>query len=199
MDITTTQNKIPKSEPTVHPSKVTPTVHPSKDDKEATLAVHPSKVTPTVHPSRYLGVPDVVSGVDGYKFSKKQQNFIKGYATSISAGEPKTNSQIAKDAGYSKNTAKEMACENLTKPHIQKGIIAQLEKVGLTDNYLDTYAKRAMEISENKKKPHESYQFWRDVNKMKGRLREKVENINLNVDAGDLWLQEATSIDDKID
>ena len=51
---------------------------------------------------------------DGIKLSPKQKLFCEEYAKTKNA------TQSAINAGYSKNTAKEMGYENLTKPHIQE-------------------------------------------------------------------------------
>lgn len=50
------------------------------------------------------------------KLTEKQRIFVDEYLIDLNA------TQAAIKAGYSKNAAKEIAYENLTKPHIQKAI-----------------------------------------------------------------------------
>ena len=55
------------------------------------------------------------------KLTAKQEMFCKEYIIDLNA------TQAAIRAGYSENTAKEIGCENLTKPNIQE-YIAILQK-----------------------------------------------------------------------
>lgn len=50
------------------------------------------------------------------KLNKKQQRFVEEYLIDLNA------TQAAIRAGYSVNSAKEIGCENLTKPNIQEAI-----------------------------------------------------------------------------
>ena len=50
------------------------------------------------------------------KLTDKQSRFCDEYMIDLNA------TQVAIRAGYSENTAKEIACENLTKPNIQERI-----------------------------------------------------------------------------
>ena len=50
------------------------------------------------------------------KMTKKQQRFVEEYLIDLNA------TQAAIRAGYSVDTAKEIGCENLTKPNIQEAI-----------------------------------------------------------------------------
>ena len=50
------------------------------------------------------------------RFTAKQHAFIEEYLVDLNA------TQAAIRAGYSERTAKEIGCENLSKPHIQKAI-----------------------------------------------------------------------------
>ena len=50
------------------------------------------------------------------KLTKKQQRFVEEYLIDLNA------TQAAIRAGYSVNSAKEIGCENLTKPNIQEAI-----------------------------------------------------------------------------
>lgn len=57
------------------------------------------------------------------RLTVKQKRFCDYYLTTGNA----TESAIL--AGYSKNTAKEIGCENLTKPHLKEYIDERLEKM----------------------------------------------------------------------
>lgn len=56
------------------------------------------------------------------KLTKKQSMFVKEYIVDFNA------TRAAIEAGYSKKTARQIACENLTKPYIQKAIVKELGK-----------------------------------------------------------------------
>ena len=73
----------------------------------------------------------------------KQQAFADYYIQTGNA----TESAIK--AGYSKKTAKEMGCENLTKPHISEYIEAYRSKVAEENRWtVDKLIKRFEEIAE---------------------------------------------------
>ena len=56
------------------------------------------------------------------KFTTKQHTFIEEYLIDLNA------TQAAIRAGYSKKTAKEMGCENLSKPNIQEAIRVAMDE-----------------------------------------------------------------------
>lgn len=70
------------------------------------------------------------------KLTDKQQRFVEEYMIDLNAA------QAAIRAGYSVNTAKEIGCENLTKPNIQEAI--QKRKIELSEA-TDITAKRVLE------------------------------------------------------
>jgi len=61
------------------------------------------------------------------KLTPKEQLFISGYLIDFNA------TQAAIDAGYSKKTARAIATENLSKPHIQDAIKIEVDRL-LKDN-----------------------------------------------------------------
>jgi phage terminase small subunit len=65
----------------------------------------------------------------------KQQRFVDEFLLDLNA------TQAAIRAGYSKSTARNIACENLTKPHIAKAVAAKRnavsERTGFTLERLD--------------------------------------------------------------
>ena len=73
----------------------------------------------------------------------KQQRFVEEYLIDLNA------TQAAIRAGYSENTAKEIGCENLTKPNIQKAIEeakkARSEETKIDASYV---LKRLVEIDQ---------------------------------------------------
>lgn len=70
------------------------------------------------------------------KLTDKQQIFIKEYLIDLNA------TQAAIRAGYSKDTAKEMGYENLTKPHIADAIaVAMAERAERLDTSADGVIK----------------------------------------------------------
>lgn len=54
------------------------------------------------------------------KLTKKQQRFVDEYLIDLNA------TQAAIRAGYSEDSAKEIGCENLTKPNIQQAVAEQM-------------------------------------------------------------------------
>jgi phage terminase small subunit len=68
------------------------------------------------------------------KLTAKQQAFIKEYLIDLNS------TQAAIRAGYSKKTAKEIGCENLTKPHVNEAIEEAMnkrsEKLEITAEYV---------------------------------------------------------------
>ena len=75
-----------------------------------------------------------------YKLTVKQQRFIEEYMIDNNA------TQAAIRAGYSKNSAKEIGNENLTKPHIAELIDSKLEELTLNSGVsvefvIDTYQR----------------------------------------------------------
>lgn len=54
------------------------------------------------------------------KLTKKQQRFVDEYLIDLNA------TQVAIRAGYSVKTARDMGCENLTKPNIQQAIAKEM-------------------------------------------------------------------------
>jgi len=73
-------------------------------------------------------------------FTAKQHAFIEEYLVDLNA------TQAAIRAGYSKKTAKEMGCENLSKPNIQEAIRVAMDersqRTGITvDRVVEAIAK----------------------------------------------------------
>lgn len=62
------------------------------------------------------------NAVSATKLTAKQDMFVKEYLIDLNA------TQAAIRAGYSEKTAKDIGCENLTKPNISKAIFIALEK-----------------------------------------------------------------------
>lgn len=75
----------------------------------------------------------------------KQKMFVKEYMKDLNA------TQAAIRAGYSENSAKEIGCENLTKPNIQEAIQKEMEertqKVEITAEYVLSNLKKVAENS----------------------------------------------------
>jgi len=64
------------------------------------------------------------------KLTLKEAKFTKEYLKTGNA------TQAAKNAGYSKNCAKEIGYENLTKPHIKAVVQSAAEKLGINPEYV---------------------------------------------------------------
>lgn len=68
------------------------------------------------------------------KLTPKQARFVEEYLVDLNA------TQAAIRAGYSKNTAREIGCENLTKPNLQKAIQekqkARSKRTEITQDYV---------------------------------------------------------------
>lgn len=64
------------------------------------------------------------------KLTLKQQKFVKEYL------ESGNGTEAAIKAGYSKNSAQEIASENLSKPIIQQSVASAAEKLGITPEYV---------------------------------------------------------------
>lgn len=68
------------------------------------------------------------------KLTDKQSMFVKEYIIDLNA------TQAAIRAGYSEDSAKEIGCENLTKPNIQEAIQEEMnkrsERVEITSDYV---------------------------------------------------------------
>ena len=74
------------------------------------------------------------------KLRERQQRFIAEYLVDLNA------TQAAIRAGYSKDTAKEIGYENLTKPHIQEAIAeAQNKRIARTQITQDEVIRRLIE------------------------------------------------------
>lgn len=88
-------------------------------------------------------MPDVKgkSTSDGVgKLRERQKRFIAEYLVDLNA------TQAAIRAGYSKDTAKEIGYENLTKPHIQEAIAeAQNKRIARTQITQDEVIRRLIE------------------------------------------------------
>ena len=78
------------------------------------------------------------------KLSKKQEMFCREYVRNGHNGQ-----EAARFAGYSVRTAKEMAYENLTKPHLKSFIVELeqpvLDELGLSENWVLTKLKNFSE------------------------------------------------------
>ena len=75
----------------------------------------------------------------------KQKRFVNELTNSTSA------TQAAIKAGYSPNTARFIASENLTKPNIQREIISVLDKADLSDSKLAVRLAKAIDSGVGKK------------------------------------------------
>lgn len=75
----------------------------------------------------------------GRILSIKQKRFIQELPTS------KSSKEAALKAGYSPNTARFIASENLTKPNIQREIVRVLDQAGLDDSKLATRLSKAID------------------------------------------------------
>jgi phage terminase small subunit len=78
------------------------------------------------------------------KLTIKQKKFIKNY---LKTG---NGTQAAKDAGYSKNCAQEIASENLSKPIIQQAVASAAEKLGISAEYVLGNFKEFIEFGKKK-------------------------------------------------
>ena len=81
---------------------------------------------------------------NGRKLTFKQNEFCKWYVLLKNATE------AAKRAGYSENSAVEIGCENLTKPHIQREI--ELRKLPLQQRFaleVEASIRTLVEIRDN--------------------------------------------------
>jgi len=80
--------------------------------------------------------------------SDKQKRFCEEYILDLNA------TQACIRAGYSKDTAKSIGCENLTKPDLQKFIKElqedKVEELGITFSYIALKTKEIVERSEVK-------------------------------------------------
>lgn len=77
------------------------------------------------------------------KLTKKQELFVSEYLIDLNA------TQAAIRAGYSERSAKEVGCENLTKPNIQDAIQeAQNKRLEKNEVNADYVLKRLIEIDE---------------------------------------------------
>jgi len=103
------------------PNTVTTTDNP-KAGNSVTTPLTPIEVKPAVHKKKR-------------GLTMKQKRFIKALPVAKSATE------AAVMAGYSVNSARAIATENLAKPAIRQAIERSLEKVGLTDEYLGSAIK----------------------------------------------------------
>ncbi|HWY79024.1 MAG TPA: terminase small subunit [Candidatus Sulfotelmatobacter sp.] len=78
------------------------------------------------------------------ELTNKQKVFCKAYIRNGYNG-----AQAAIVAGYSKETAKEMACENLTKPHVKKYVdelmTIEEERLGLSKEWAADMLKKTAE------------------------------------------------------
>lgn len=81
------------------------------------------------------------------KLTEKQKLFCKEYMKDLNA------TQAAIRAGYSKDTAKEIGYENLTKPHLAEHIQKQMDKrskrIEITADYVLEVIQETMEKSRN--------------------------------------------------
>src|SRR5215831_13439900 len=59
------------------------------------------------------------------KLSIKQQRFVQQYAYLGNAAE------AARKAGYKPKAAKEMGCENLTKPHVRAAVDREMQRIAM--------------------------------------------------------------------
>ena len=75
--------------------------------------------------------------------TKKQKAFVKAYKENGGNG-----TQAAIKAGYSENTAREIATENLSKPYIAKALAEHEKKMQENDEY--TIEKMVQELDEEK-------------------------------------------------
>jgi len=75
------------------------------------------------------------------KLTLKQAKFTKEYLKSGNG------TQAAIKAGYSKNSAHDIASENLRKPEIKEAVASAAEKLGINPEYVLGNYKRAIEIT----------------------------------------------------
>jgi len=76
------------------------------------------------------------------KLSIKQQRFVQQYAYLGNAAE------AARKAGYKPKAAKEMGCENLTKPHVRAAVDREMQRIG-AEFTADRVQRRLDTISHN--------------------------------------------------
>lgn len=75
------------------------------------------------------------------KLTLKQKKFTAEYLKSGNG------TQAAIKAGYSKNSAQEIASENLSKPIIQQAVQSAAEKLGINPEYILNNFKRVSEVN----------------------------------------------------
>lgn len=68
----------------------------------------------------------------------KQERFVKEI---VKDG---NGARAAREAGYSKKSAKQIASENFTKPYIRRSIQEELDRIGITDAFLAKYLKKKL-------------------------------------------------------
>jgi len=123
--------------------------------------------------------------VDEHGLTVKQRKYCDLYV--------KTNNgtQSAKEAGYSKKTAGEMACENLKKPHLKKYIDIKMkeavEKVGVGRDWRLEMLKKGIELNFEGKADKDGCVDLKglrglinEINKMTGDHAATTENVNIS-------------------
>jgi len=79
----------------------------------------------------------------------KQSRFVENYCDSGNGAE------AARRAGYTEKSAKEMAYENLTKPHIQAALSVRLDQAGISEPRLLKILDEGLEVMAVKTATHE--------------------------------------------
>jgi phage terminase small subunit len=79
----------------------------------------------------------------------KQKKFKEGIVAKIAGKSNKTNTQIAKDAGYSEKTAYSIANENLNKPEIKNAIDKRIAELELKTDFDVEFVRKNMLLGMN--------------------------------------------------
>ena len=106
----------------------------------------------------------------------KQNKFISEYLIDLNA------TQAAIRAGYSKNSARMVGYENLTKPYIQDVIQAALADAAARNNVtvdeITHYHREAFEVAKGQKQPSAMTAAAMNLAKLHGLITQQVSNTN---------------------
>lgn len=118
------------------------------------------------------------------KLNAKQQAFVDEYCIDKNA------TQAAIRAGYSEKTAKEIGCENLTKPNIRAAIDEKLkehaQRCDVTVDQIAFNIQRIANRAEETDELHTALKGQMDLAKLLGLVVDKSESKNEHIHSGEV-------------
>lgn len=131
------------------------------------------------------------------KLTPRQELFISEYLIDGNGA------RAARSAGYSENSARQIATENLSKPYIQAAIAAKQQetavKLELRKEHVILALLEATNIARSQLQPAGMISAWREIGKLMGFYSPEVQPVAVSCEGGGMAAKFAAMSDQELE